>query len=192
MHKENKKHLEGIYAAMGSEFDPIPFLQEARRVLKKVNMVVFMNNNTVYEYLKFAHDHKLKYNIHTMTKTNPVPTFKGKFLDDIEYIVYLFEGGRYFDSTQGYKSYFRNHVVSTSDFAKANKKYQHPSVKPLWIIEKYIKILCPLGGTVLDPYVGSGTTVVAAKKLGRKSLGIEIDPKFAEVARKRVENPEEG
>ncbi len=61
----------------------------------------------------------------------------------------------------------------------------HPTQKPkvlmCWIIEK-----CPTG-TILDPFMGSGTTLRAAKDLGRKAIGIEIEEKYCEIAARRME-----
>ncbi len=62
----------------------------------------------------------------------------------------------------------------------------HPCAKPirswLWLMER---VSLP-GETVLDPFVGSGTTLVAARQLGRKAIGIEIDERFCEVAVERL------
>ena len=62
-----------------------------------------------------------------------------------------------------------------------------PVPKPLWLMRELIEASCSPDGVVLDPFAGSGTTCVAAKILGRKYIGIEISPVYAEIARKRVE-----
>lgn len=62
----------------------------------------------------------------------------------------------------------------------------HPTQKPEAVIAPLIEYSCPLGGVVLDPFIGSGTTARAALQLGRKCIGIEIDPLYAEMARNPV------
>lgn len=62
----------------------------------------------------------------------------------------------------------------------------HPTQKPVGIVEPLIESACPLGGTVLDPFFGSGTTGVAALMLGRSCIGIEADPKYAAIALERI------
>ena len=49
-----------------------------------------------------------------------------------------------------------------------------------------IKAGCPEGGVVLDPFIGSGTTAVVAGRLGRQFMGIDINPDYCEMARKRI------
>ena len=61
----------------------------------------------------------------------------------------------------------------------------HPTQKPVKLIQKLIQWFC-LGGDILDPFMGSGTTLVAAKQLGRKAIGIEIEEKYCEIACKRL------
>ena len=72
--------------------------------------------------------------------------------------------------------------------SKASKKDRgegndHPTVKPLKLMEWLIKLSG--GQTILDPFMGSGTTLVAAKSLGRKAIGIEIDEHSCEIAANR-------
>lgn len=64
----------------------------------------------------------------------------------------------------------------------------HPAPYPLDLAERLIKMFSFVGDTVLDPFMGTGTTVVAAAKSGRNSAGIEIDPHYFDMARKRIEN----
>jgi DNA modification methylase len=60
----------------------------------------------------------------------------------------------------------------------------HPHVKPVDLMWQLVE---PISGTILDPFMGSGTTLVACAKLGRKGIGIEIDPDYFEIACRRVE-----
>lgn len=63
---------------------------------------------------------------------------------------------------------------------------EHPTQKPLSIVMPLIEISCPVGGVVLDPFVGSGTTALAARELGRSAIGIEISAAYAAIAERRV------
>lgn len=63
----------------------------------------------------------------------------------------------------------------------------HPTVKPLKLMEYLVKLSG--GQTILDPFMGSGTTLVAAKRLGRKAIGIDIDEHSCEIAAKRCQQP---
>lgn len=62
----------------------------------------------------------------------------------------------------------------------------HPTVKPLALMEWLIKLVAREGETVLDPFLGSGTTARAALNTGRKCIGIERNTEYAEIARRRV------
>ena len=64
---------------------------------------------------------------------------------------------------------------------------QHPTQKPLGVMEWCIGHLPDTAQTILDPFMGSGTTLVACQKLGRQGTGIELDPDYFEIACKRVE-----
>ena len=70
---------------------------------------------------------------------------------------------------------------------KAAKGNNHPTVKPIELMKYLIKLITPPGGTVLDPFNGSGSTGCAAVELGFEYIGCELDPAYVEIARKRIE-----
>ena len=65
---------------------------------------------------------------------------------------------------------------------------EHPAPFPLEIAERLIRMFSVAGDTVLDPFMGTGTTSVAASRWGRNSIGIEVDPQYFEAAHKRLAN----
>jgi site-specific DNA-methyltransferase (adenine-specific) len=67
-------------------------------------------------------------------------------------------------------------------------KHQHPATFPDKLPMDLIVCFCPEGGIVLDPFMGSGTTAIAALKLNRKFIGFEISQKYCELAYKRIAN----
>jgi len=78
----------------------------------------------------------------------------------------------------------RHAVIDSEMNAQLNGDvfYNHPTQKPIKLIRR---ILAPTKGDILDPFMGSGTTLRAAKDLNRKCIGIEIEEKYCEIAAKR-------
>ena len=83
-----------------------------------------------------------------------------------------------------------------SSFDMPSKMYQylntedarlHPTQKPEKLLRLILQDLSDVGQVILDPFLGSGTTAVAAKALGRRFIGIEKEPKYCEIARKRLD-----
>ncbi len=68
----------------------------------------------------------------------------------------------------------------------AVKGNKHPAIYPVEIVEAFLRLLTPVGALVLDPFIGSGSTAVACKRLGRHYLGYDINPDYCEYARQRV------
>jgi site-specific DNA-methyltransferase (adenine-specific) len=72
-------------------------------------------------------------------------------------------------------------------FTTQPSKNNHPTVKPIALMEYLINMVSRDGATILDPFMGSGTTGVACKNLGRNFIGIELDADYIEIAKARIE-----
>jgi DNA modification methylase len=66
------------------------------------------------------------------------------------------------------------------------RQNHHPTVKPVKLMEYLCQLVTPPQGVVLDPFMGSGTTGIAAKRLGFDFIGIEKEPEYVEIAEKRI------
>lgn len=117
-------------------------------------------------------------NLITWCKPNPVPTCCNKYLPDVEYCVHAFSKGRLFGEFQ-HKSSFA--------LMPSEKETEHPNEKPLALVRRLVVLGSLEGETILDPFMGSGTTLRAAKDLGRKAIGIEISEAYCEIAAKRMQ-----
>lgn len=79
----------------------------------------------------------------------------------------------------------RNNVMRVWDSPRSDVGREHPTQKPISLMRWCIGFF-PNAQTILDPFMGSGTTLRAAKDLGRKAIGIELEEKYCEVAAKRM------
>ncbi len=79
--------------------------------------------------------------------------------------------------------------IGRQDPSSYLRQNNHPTVKPLKLMRYLITlIMLPKDGILLDPFAGSGSTILAAHQLGIKAIGIEKSPEYCEIARKRIEN----
>lgn len=94
----------------------------------------------------------------------------------------LFEGSKWLEL-----GYNPKDVWSVSRLHRQHaERVDHPTQKPLEIVERMVLASCPPGGRVLDPFMGSGTTAVACARHGREFVGYEINESYCAIARERV------
>lgn len=105
----------------------------------------------------------------------------GRFRQDCEFIVWGTNGPKSVDWTPGFSAY----PGSYTEKSVSTKKKHHQTEKPVELLEKLIAI-CSDNGTVLDPFMGSGSTGVAAVNTGRSFIGMELDQGYFETAHKRI------
>jgi site-specific DNA-methyltransferase (adenine-specific) len=77
-------------------------------------------------------------------------------------------------------------IQDATTTANTNVGNNHPTVKPIELMKYLIRLITPPGGVVLDPFNGSGSTGCAAVELGMTYIGCELDPKYVEIALKRI------
>jgi len=114
----------------------------------------------------------------TWGKPNPTPLTNSNYLPDVEYIVHAYKPGRLFGEYRD-KSRYIIHPIEKNT-------YSHPTVKPIAVVAKMIRLGTGVGDLICDPFLGTGTTLVAAKMMGRLGIGIEIEERFCEVAAQRL------
>jgi len=86
---------------------------------------------------------------------------------------------------KGNPAFPRETIGDVIDWTYSGNKL-HPTQKPLSILLPLVETFCPPRGTVLDPFAGSGSTLLAAKSLGRSYIGIELDAKYHAIAGRRL------
>jgi DNA modification methylase len=83
------------------------------------------------------------------------------------------------------KNTIKKYICIQAGFIAKEKERFHPTQKPVRVFRQIIEDYS-VEGIILDPFLGSGTTAVACKELGRRFIGIEIDPKYCEIAERRL------
>ena len=96
----------------------------------------------------------------------------------------VFALGKWPDQTPGLDAVISTRAPSASGYSGYVTRYGHPHAKPLDVLETLIQACPP--GTIADPFAGSGSTLVAARNLGRPAIGIELEEKYCERAARRL------
>ncbi len=107
-------------------------------------------------------------------------------LDDIR-IPYITQNDKRLEGGPGRNPTDVWYFNRVNNVTKNKLKLTHPTIYPLDMIERIIRMSTHEGDTVLDPFLGSGTTVVAAARLGRKGIGFELDENYASEIQMRLQ-----
>jgi site-specific DNA-methyltransferase (adenine-specific) len=149
----------------------------------KINCYIWCNKAQISMYLNyFVGQLKCSFDIIVWYKPNTPPTYHNKWMSDKEYCLYFRKSGYCMPKTHSDACTLFKHPMNVKD----KKIYGHPTVKPLEIIRRLIRNSSRKKQTVIDPFVGSGTTAVAALMEGRKFKCCDLDRHFVAVAQARV------
>ena len=178
------------------------WLKECKRVLK--------DNGSIWVIGTYHNIFRIGYHIQNLNywllndviwiKNNPMPNFKGtRFTNAHETLVWASKNkkSKYTFNYQSLKC-FNDDLQMRSDWTlpicngkerlKKNGKKVHSTQKPEALLHRIILATTNKGDVIFDPFLGTGTTAVVAKKLGRKYVGIEKDKKYFNAAYERVSN----
>ncbi len=118
-------------------------------------------------------------------KTNPFPAIytRKMYANSMELLIHFSKGS---PKTWNHKPVNQMHNFIESPICMGKERSLHKTQKPLKVCIPFIEISSNPGDLILDPFIGSGTTAVAAKMLNRNYIGFEINPKFTKIADQRL------
>ena len=157
----------------------VDWMSELYRVLKdNSHCYIFTNSLNMQEMLNEATSVGFKlHNILVWVKNNCTPS--QFYMKNCEYVLFLRKG----------KAKWINNIGNSKTVHQFNNiigNKNHPTEKPVDLLEFYIKNSSQEKDIVLDPFMGSGTTGLVANKLGRHYVGIELNPQYVEIAKRRM------
>ena len=177
------------------------WIAEADRVLvEKGSIAICCSFHALGEILMALKeiDYKIL-NIITWRKTNPMPNITKRILThSTEFIVWAAKSKGWKFNYEDMKKYSDGKQLrDVWEFPLCQGKERikndtgraaHPNQKPMKLISRIVEMASEPGDLILDPFLGAGTTAVAANLLKRKWIGIENNPKYQEIAEKRIES----
>ena len=155
---------------------------ELCRVMRYI--YIWCSRDQILDITKYFVEEKgCRVNYLVWCKTNPTPFTNDMWLPDIEYCLCFKEAKapRYNDGIE-----LKSKWYLSSKNKQDKDDFIHPTIKPLELVKKHLLHSTNENDIVLDCFCGSGTTCVAAKELGRRYIGMEIDPEYHKIAVNRL------
>ena len=170
-----------------TEFSPREWIAEFLRVMKATgNLFVFTSYNQIGKWHECLDPIFDTTQFMVWHKTNPVPKiYKAGFLNSCELIICCWNKGHTWNflSQKEMHNFLESSICMSPERTKNPK---HPTQKPVSILEKIIKISTNENEIVLDPFMGVGSTGVAALRLQRRFIGFEINEEYYQAAYNRL------
>lgn len=171
-----------------TSFVPSEWISEFKRVLNpKGNIFAFTSYNLLGKWHEVFDPEFDTFQFVVWHKTNPPPKlYKSSFLNSCELIVCCWNKGHTwnFSKQNEMHNFIETGICMGKERLKGN--YLHPTQKPIKVLSHLIKIASNEGDTILDPFMGVGSTGVAALNLKRKFIGFEIEEKYFEASEERL------
>jgi len=162
-------------------FDVELFLDNIKSKLpKNISIYIFTSHHLAGDIWKWMKQWATHYGWCVWKKNNPMPSLmKRHWTWDGELICYATKGKHVFNFPN------EGHAHSTFEFSKVSSCDLHPTMKPLPLIGHIITHSSNKNDCILDPFLGSGTTLIAAERLDRKCIGVELSQAYCDVIVRR-------
>ena len=174
-----------------TEIEPRELLANFKRIIKpKGNIFIFTTYNQIGKWHGVFDPEFDTFQFMVWHKTNPAPKiYKNGFLNSCELIVCMWNKGHQWNfSSQKEMHNFIQTPICMQPERLSNPK--HPAQKPVKLLEHIIKIASNEGDTILDPFMGVGSTGIAAYNLKRNFIGIELEKEYFDATNKRFQTHE--
>ena len=174
-----------------TEIEPRELLANFKRIIKpKGNIFIFTTYNQIGKWHEVFDPEFDTFQFMVWHKTNPAPKiYKNGFLNSCELIVCMWNKGHQWNfSNQKEMHNFIQTPICMQPERLSNPK--HPAQKPVKLLEHIIKIASNEGDTILDPFMGVGSTGIAAYNLKRNFIGIELEKEYFDATNKRFQTHE--
>ncbi len=167
--------------------EPIKLLDDFKRILKPDgNIFIFTSYNLIGKWHEVFDKEFDTFQFFIWHKTNPAPKiYKNGFLNSCEMIICMWNKGHKWNFTTQNQmhNFFESPICMCPERLKDPK---HPAQKPVKLLEHIIKIASNENDVIFDPFMGVGSTGVAALKNGRKFIGCEIEHEYFDASEKRL------
>jgi len=155
-------------------------LDDFIRISKNLNLFIWCNKQQLKPIIDYFKDFSME--ILVWAKNNPTPFTNNNWLPDLEYCLYFRDKGVKLNDGYHLKSKWFCSALNIDD----KKLYEHETIKPLELVKRHLAHATQPNDLILDCFSGSGTTCVAAKELGRRFIGIEIDTNYHKISVDRL------
>ena len=157
-------------------------LDDFVRIMKRINIYVWCSKMQLLDIMNYFNNLKCNIDLLVWCKDNPTPQTNNVWLPDLEYCIYARESGVKLNDGYELKSKWFSSPINKRD----KDKFAHPTIKPIELVKRHLLHTTQPNDIVLDCFMGSGTTCVACKDIGRRYIGFEIEKKWYDIAVNRL------
>lgn len=182
--RANKMREDLRFISTGFDYDKI--FTQWKRICKPLNLYIFCSNKQITQVMSYF-EKEYSTTLLVWHKTNAVPLGNGTYHNNLEFVICIRDKGSFFNNQQPIEKKTKIYEMPYP----ANAERIHPAQKPIELCQALINMKSKENDTVLDCFMGSGTTGLACIKMNRKFIGIELEQKYFDLAYKRLKAEED-